>query len=120
LKDPAQKQRLMPLLAKADIVIEQFRPGVMDRPGLGYEAIGAINPRVIYCAITGYGQTGPKRDVAGHDLNYISDTGMLCPRCRCRSCRFSATRATTSCLLPLVRIPIAWRHPEQADRPSGC
>ncbi|MDR3532988.1 MAG: CaiB/BaiF CoA-transferase family protein [Rhodopila sp.] len=77
LKDPAQKQRLMPLLAKADIVIEQFRPGVMDRLGLGYEAIRAINPRVIYCAITGYGQTGPKRDVAGHDLNYIGDTGLL-------------------------------------------
>lgn len=77
LKDPAQKARLMPLLEKADIVLEQFRPGVMDRLGLGYEAVSKINPGVIYCAITGYGQTGPKRDVAGHDLNYIGDTGML-------------------------------------------
>ena len=77
LKEPVQKIRLMPLLVKADIVIEQFRPGVMDRLGIGYEAIAAINPRVIYCAITGYGQTGPKRDVAGHDLNYIGDTGLL-------------------------------------------
>ena len=77
LKDPAQKARLAPLLARADIIIEQFRPGVMDRLGLGYAAIAEINPRVIYCAITGYGQTGPKRDVAGHDLNYIGDTGLL-------------------------------------------
>ena len=77
LKDPAQKERLAPLLARADIIIEQFRPGVMDRLGLGYAAIAEINPRVIYCAITGYGQTGPKRDVAGHDLNYIGDTGLL-------------------------------------------
>lgn len=77
LKDQAQKARLGPLLARADIVIEQFRPGVMDRLGLGYAAIAAVNPRVIYCAITGYGQSGPKRDVAGHDLNYIGDTGLL-------------------------------------------
>jgi crotonobetainyl-CoA:carnitine CoA-transferase CaiB-like acyl-CoA transferase len=77
LKDPAQQERLAPLLAQADIIIEQFRPGVMDRLGLGYAAIAKINPRVIYCAITGYGQTGPKRDVAGHDLNYIGDTGLL-------------------------------------------
>src|SRR5208282_3607726 len=71
LKDPAQQARLAPLLTRADIVLEQFRPRVMDRLGLGYAAISKINPRVIYCAITGYGQTGPKRDVAGHDLNYI-------------------------------------------------
>jgi crotonobetainyl-CoA:carnitine CoA-transferase CaiB-like acyl-CoA transferase len=77
LKDTAQQARLAPLLARADIVIEQFRPGVMDRLGIGYAAVSEINPRVIYCAITGYGQTGPKRDVAGHDLNYIGDTGLL-------------------------------------------
>jgi alpha-methylacyl-CoA racemase len=77
LKDPAQKERLAPLVARADIIIEQFRPGVMDRLGLGYEAVAKINPRVIYCAITGYGQTGPKRNVAGHDLNYIGDVGLL-------------------------------------------
>ncbi len=77
LKDEAQQARLAPLLARADIVLEQFRPGVMDRLGLGYEAISRINSRVIYCAITGSGQSGPKRDVAGHDLNYIGDTGLL-------------------------------------------
>jgi crotonobetainyl-CoA:carnitine CoA-transferase CaiB-like acyl-CoA transferase len=77
LKDPAQRARLDPLLARADILVEQFRPGVMDRLGLGYAALSAANPRLIYCSITGYGQTGPKRDVAGHDLNYIGDAGLL-------------------------------------------
>ncbi|MDE2005978.1 MAG: CoA transferase [Rhodospirillales bacterium] len=77
LKDPAQRARLDPLLARADILIEQFRPGVMDRLGLGWDTLHARHPRLIYCSITGYGQDGPKRDVAGHDLNYIGDTGML-------------------------------------------
>ncbi|MBX9840802.1 MAG: CoA transferase [Xanthobacteraceae bacterium] len=77
LKNPADRARLDPLIARADIVMEQFRPGVMARLGLDYEALSRKNPRIIYCAITGYGQTGPKRDVAGHDLNYIGDAGLL-------------------------------------------
>ena len=77
LKDPAQRARLDPLLARADVLVEQFRPGVMDRLGLGWEALSARHPKLIYCSITGYGQDGPKRDVAGHDLNYIGDTGVL-------------------------------------------
>lgn len=77
LKDPAARERLRPLLAEADILVEQFRPGVMDRLGLGYDAVSAINPGIIYCSITGYGQEGPARDEAGHDLNYISRTGLL-------------------------------------------
>ncbi|MGB6056384.1 MAG: CoA transferase, partial [Burkholderiaceae bacterium] len=59
LKQPDAVARLRPLIESADIVIEQFRPGVMARLGLGYDALAAINPRLIYCAITGYGQTGP-------------------------------------------------------------
>jgi crotonobetainyl-CoA:carnitine CoA-transferase CaiB-like acyl-CoA transferase len=59
-----------------DVVLEQFRPGVMDRLGIGYEALKAINPKIIYCAITGYGQTGPYRDRAGHDLNYLAIAGI--------------------------------------------
>ena len=59
------------------MVVEQFRPGVMDRLGLGYEQFRAVNPRIVYCAITGYGQSGPRRDRAGHDLNYIGDAGLL-------------------------------------------
>jgi len=70
-------ERLMPLIESADVLVEQFRPGVMDRLGIGYEALAKINPRLIYCAITGYGQEGPRADVAAHDLNYVAEAGML-------------------------------------------
>ena len=77
LKDKRQLELLIPLIREADILLEQFRPGVMDRLGLGYDAISSINPAIIYCSVTGYGQYGPKNDLAGHDLNYIGDTGLL-------------------------------------------
>src|SRR4051794_29072660 len=77
LKAADAVSRLEPLIRRADVLVEQFRPGVMDRLGLGYDALSAINPRLVYCAITGYGQTGPRADVAAHDLNYIGDTGLL-------------------------------------------
>lgn len=77
LKAADAVERLRPLIAEADIVIEQFRPGVMDRLGLGYEALKAINPRLIYCAISGWGQSGPKAMVAAHDLNYLAESGIL-------------------------------------------
>lgn len=77
LKSPDAVARLEPLIREADVVVEQFRPGVMDRLGLGYEAMCAINPAIIYCSITGYGQTGPDRMKAGHDLNYCAETGLL-------------------------------------------
>ena len=77
LKLSADQARLAPLLARADVLVEQFRPGVMARLGLGYDAVSAVNPGVVYCSITGYGQTGPKCGDAGHDLNYIGDTGLL-------------------------------------------
>ncbi len=64
------------LVMTYDIVLEQFRPGVMDRLGIGYEVLKAINPKLIYVAITGYGQTGPYRDRAGHDINYLSLAGV--------------------------------------------
>jgi alpha-methylacyl-CoA racemase len=67
----------MPLLRSADVLIEQFRPGVMERLGLGFAALLATNPRLIYCSITGYGQSGPKSQVAAHDLNYLAETGLL-------------------------------------------
>lgn len=77
LKQPDALTRLRPLLASADVLIEQFRPGVMARLGLNYDNIKAINPRLIYCSISGYGQYGPKCDQAGHDLNYLAMSGML-------------------------------------------
>ncbi|MGY2201941.1 CaiB/BaiF CoA transferase family protein [Pseudomonas gingeri] len=64
------------LVREYDILLEQFRPGVMDRLGLGYETLKTINPRLIHVAITGYGQTGPYRDRAGHDLNYLALSGL--------------------------------------------
>ena len=64
------------LVAEYDIVLEQFRPGVMDKLGVGYEALKAINPKLIYVSITGYGQTGPYKDRAGHDLNYLAVAGL--------------------------------------------
>ncbi|MDO8876827.1 MAG: CaiB/BaiF CoA-transferase family protein [Pseudolabrys sp.] len=77
LKNEADRAQLQPLLARADILIEQFRPGVMARLGLGYDDVRAINPRLIYCSISGYGQTGPRAGEAGHDVNYIGATGLL-------------------------------------------
>ena len=59
------------------MLVEQFRPGVMERLGLGYEAVRAINPRIVYCSISGYGQSGPRAGEAGHDINYIGNTGLL-------------------------------------------
>jgi alpha-methylacyl-CoA racemase len=77
LKDPAERSRLAPLLQRADVIVEQFRPGVMARLGLDYASVAKLNPTVVYCSISGYGQTGHKRDVAAHDLNYIGDAGLL-------------------------------------------
>jgi len=77
LKAADAVSRLRPLIESADVVVEQFRPGVMDRLGLGYAALSAINPSIVYCAITGYGQNGPKAQVAAHDLNYQADAGLL-------------------------------------------
>ena len=77
LKDQSSKGILKPLIETADIIIEQFRPGVMKRLGLDYKSVKKINRKIIYVSITGYGQTGPKKMVAGHDLNYIGNTGLL-------------------------------------------
>ncbi|WP_394132069.1 CaiB/BaiF CoA transferase family protein [Marinobacter nauticus] len=76
LKQPESVERVKQLVQDYDIVVEQFRPGVMDRLGIGYEVLKAINPKLIYCAITGYGQTGPYKDRAGHDINYLAISGV--------------------------------------------
>jgi alpha-methylacyl-CoA racemase len=76
LKDPTNIQKIKQLIAEYDIIVEQFRPNVMARLGLDYETLSQINPRLIYCSITGYGQTGGYKDRAGHDINYISLSGI--------------------------------------------
>jgi alpha-methylacyl-CoA racemase len=69
--------KLKALVREYDVLVESFRPGVMDKLGCGFEALAKENPRLVYCAITGYGQTGPDRLKAGHDLNYIARSGVL-------------------------------------------
>lgn len=77
LKDGSNVEKLKTLIASSQVILEQFRPGVMDRLGLGYADVRALNPAIVYCSVTGYGQTGPKAQTAAHDLNYIGDTGLL-------------------------------------------
>jgi crotonobetainyl-CoA:carnitine CoA-transferase CaiB-like acyl-CoA transferase len=77
LKSESDRLKLRPLLDRADILVEQYRPGVMTRLGLGYDDVRKINPRLIYCSISGYGQRGPRAGEAGHDINYIGNTGLL-------------------------------------------
>ena len=76
LKDPSNINKIKQLVAEYDIIVEQFRPNVMARLGLDYETLSKINPRLIYCSITGYGQTGSYKDRAGHDINYIALSGI--------------------------------------------
>lgn len=76
LKQEAGREVLRRLVHESDVLIEQFRPGVMDKLGLGYESLKAINPRLIYCSLSGYGQTGPMSSAASHDLNFQSLAGM--------------------------------------------
>ena len=73
--------QLEPLVAGADILVEQFRPGVMERLGLDYKTLSGRFPGLIYCSISGYGQTGPKAEMAGHDLNYQALSGLLAQAC---------------------------------------
>jgi crotonobetainyl-CoA:carnitine CoA-transferase CaiB-like acyl-CoA transferase len=77
LKAPEGAEILRRLARDVDVVVESFRPGVMDRRGVGHRSLQRVNPRLVYCAITGFGQDGPYRDRAGHDLNYIGIAGAL-------------------------------------------
>lgn len=77
LKKPGAQEVVRRLVKTYDVVIEQFRPGVMDKLGVGYQTLSAENPQLIYCSITGYGQTGAYRDRAGHDLNYLAIAGIM-------------------------------------------
>jgi crotonobetainyl-CoA:carnitine CoA-transferase CaiB-like acyl-CoA transferase len=77
LKQDAGRRILLQLIKHADVLLESFRPGVMARLGLGYEKLAAVNPRLVYCALSGYGPSGPYRERAGHDLNYVGLAGLL-------------------------------------------
>lgn len=77
LKDAAQREQLLAMVADADVLVESFRPGVMDKLGLGWPVLKQRNPKLVMCAISGYGQDGPYSQLAGHDINYIGYAGML-------------------------------------------
>jgi len=77
LRDPAQVEQFRQLVVNADVVLDSFRPGVMDKLGCGYETLKQFNPRLVYAALTGYGHTGPYRDRPGHDMNYRGYAGEL-------------------------------------------
>ena len=76
LKRPRGREIFLSLAKVADVVVESFRPGVVARLGVGYEAVCAVNPRVVYCSISGYGQSGPYAQRAGHDINYVGYAGI--------------------------------------------
>jgi crotonobetainyl-CoA:carnitine CoA-transferase CaiB-like acyl-CoA transferase len=77
LKNERGREALLRLVRDYDVVLESFRPGVLDRLGVGYERMREQNPGIVYCAISGYGQDGPKRDASGHDMNYLGLIGLL-------------------------------------------
>lgn len=77
LKTEEARAIIRRLIMDHDIILEQFRPGVMQKLGLGFAELSAVNPRLIYCSLTGYGQTGPMKDAAGHDINYMSRSGII-------------------------------------------
>ena len=77
LKSDEGRRAFLDLARRADVVVESFRPGVVERLGIGYEALRSVNDRIVYCSTSGYGQTGPRRHWAGHDLNYLSVSGYV-------------------------------------------
>jgi crotonobetainyl-CoA:carnitine CoA-transferase CaiB-like acyl-CoA transferase len=77
LKHERGREALLRLVREHDVVLESFRPGVLDRLGVGYERMREVNPGIVYCAISGYGQDGPRRSASGHDMNYLGLIGLL-------------------------------------------
>jgi alpha-methylacyl-CoA racemase len=77
LKQERGREALLALVGGYDVVLESFRPGVLDRLGVGYERMREANPGIVYCAISGYGQSGPRREASGHDMNYLGLIGLL-------------------------------------------
>jgi alpha-methylacyl-CoA racemase len=77
LKSEGGREALLALVRECDVVLESFRPGVLDRLGVGYERMREENPGIVFCAISGYGQDGPKRGASGHDMNYLGLVGLL-------------------------------------------
>lgn len=98
LKEPRAIKIIYQLLASYDVIVEQFRPGVMAKLKLDYESLKVVNPALIYCSISGYGQTGPMKDRAGHDINYIARSGIA---------SYSGKKETGPCLMGMQIADVA-------------
>src|SRR4051794_2290810 len=79
LKQDADRTTCLSLAAEADVFVESYRPGVADRLGVGYDAVSACNPAIVYCSVSGFGAIGPLARVPGHDVNYLASSGALRP-----------------------------------------
>ena len=95
-------EALLKLVETADALVESFRPGVMERLGLGYETLAAVNPKLVYVSISGYGADGPRAKEAGHDINYLGRAGVLSttPARDLRACRSPTSPAARSSASP--------------------
>ena len=102
LKLPAGAQALLRVVAAADVVVESFRPGVLERLGLGFETMRGVNPRIVYCAVTGWGRTGPLAGRAGHDLDYLAATGLLSNPPVVPAVQFADTAGAVTAALAIV------------------
>ena len=119
LKDAAARAAFIELVKDADVLLETFRPGVMDRLGLGYEVLAAVNPRLVYCAVSGYGANGPLAGAAGHDANYLAQTGVLFRNGRGTCSYFDPPISDdVGALFAVIAIQGALRGREQSGR--GC
>ncbi len=119
LKDAAARAEFLELVESADVLLETFRPGVMARLGLGYAVLAQVNPRLIYCGVSGYGANGPLAGAAGHDANYLAQTGVLYRNGRGTCSYFDPPISDdVGALLAVIAIQGALREREQSGR--GC
>src|SRR2546425_1252528 len=124
LKDPEAADIVARLAAQAHAVVEGFRPGVAKRLGIDYETLRRHNARLVYCSISGYGQTGPWRERPGHDVNYVAAAGGLAFPGQWRQSParspMSASRVTRSAVPTAMRFPRRWKQSSAARRrPNG-
>ncbi len=119
LKDAAARAAFIELVKDADVLLETFRPGVMARLGLGYDTLAQANPRLVYCGVSGYGANGPLAGAAGHDANYLAQTGVLYRNGR-GSCSYFDPPISddVGALFAVIAIQGALREREQSGR--GC
>lgn len=119
LKQAAVREEFLSLAARADVLIESFRPGVMKRLGVGCDTLAKVNPGLVYCGLSGYGANGPLAMTAGHDANYLALTGILYRNARGTGAYFDPPIADDAgALFAVIAILGALRERERSGR--GC